>query len=97
MNEIVATHTTGLDLIAVDASDQRSFSIRSFSRTAKVADLVKALIPKMGLSTRDSAGRPLNYQAFSKRSGMHLLGHDTVGDALQSGDEISILPDIQAG
>jgi hypothetical protein len=96
MNEALAD-TSGFDLIAVDASDQRSFSIRNFSRAATIADLVGTLIPKMGLSTRDSAGRPLNYQAFSKRNGAHLLGHDTVGEALQPGDRISILPDIQAG
>ena len=96
MNEAVAT-TNGLDLIAVDASEQRSFSIKNFSATAKVGDLIKALIPTMGLSTTDSAGRPLNYQAFSKRDGAHLLADDEVGEALRSGDRISVLPDIQAG
>ena len=96
MNEAVAA-TSGIDLVAVDASDQRSLSIKSFSATAKVGDLIKTLIPKMGLSQTDSAGRPLNYQAFSKREGVHLFAHDTVGETLQSGDQISILPDIQAG
>ena len=96
MNAAVA-ETAGLDLVAVDASDQRSFSVKGFSPNAKVADLVKALIPQMGLSTADSAGRPLNYQAFAKRDGVHLRADETVGEALESGDRISILPDIQAG
>ena len=96
MNEALADGT-GLDLFARDASGQRPFSIKNFPATAKIADLVKALIPKMGLSSSDSAGRPLNYQAFSQRDSMHLRGFDTVGDALQNGDEISLLPDIQAG
>jgi len=96
MNAAVA-ESTGLDLVARDASGQREFKIRNFSRTAKISDLIKSLMSQMGLSSNDSAGRPLNYQAFTKKEGVHLRGFDTVGDALKSGDEISLLPDIQAG
>ena len=87
----------GLDLFASDASGQRKFSINNFPRTARIRDLVASLIPQMGLSSNDTAGRPLNYQAFSRRENCHLRGSDTVGQALQDGDEISLLPDIQAG
>ena len=87
----------GLDLCAIDASGQRKYSINNFSASAYIRDLIKALIPKMGLSTNDSGGRPLDYQVFSKREGCHLRGSDTVGKALQDGDEISLLPDIHAG
>jgi hypothetical protein len=94
MNEAAMT---GLDLFASDASGQRRFSIANFPRTARIRDLIRALIPQMGLSVRDSTGRPLDYQAFSKRESCHLRGSDTVGETLQPGDEISLLPDIQAG
>ncbi len=87
----------GLDLYASDASGQRRFSVSNFPRTARIRDLVKSLIPQMGLSSNDTAGRPLAYQAFSRREHCHLRGTDTVGKALQDGDEISLLPDIQAG
>ncbi len=87
----------GLDLYASDASGQRKFSISNFPRTARIRDLIKTLIPQMGLSSNDTAGRPLDYQAFSKRENCHLRGSDTVGKALLDGDEISLLPDIQAG
>ena len=89
--------TMGLDLYAIDASGQRKFSINNFPRTAKIRDLVKSLIPQMGLSSKDTAGRPLAYQAFSRREHCHLRGSDTVGKTLLDGDEISLLPDIQAG
>ena len=89
--------TAGLELFASDATGQRKFSIRDFPRAAKIRDLIKALIPQMGLTTRDSTGRALDYQAFSKREQCHLRATETVGDALQDGDEISLLPDIQAG
>ncbi len=91
------TMSMGLDLYASDASGQRRFSVSNFPRTARIRDLVKSLIPQMGLSSNDTAGRPLAYQAFSRREHCHLRGSDTVGKALQDGDEISLLPDIQAG
>ena len=94
MSEVMAT---GFNLFASDASGQRTFSISNFPRTARVCDLIKALIPQMGLSLNDSSGRPLDYQAFSKRESCHLRGSDTVEGVLQDGDEISVLPDIQAG
>ena len=87
----------GLDIDAFDASGQRKFTIRDFSRTARIGDLIKSLIPQMGLNSNDSSGRPLDYQAFSKRSSAHLRAVDTVGDVLEQGDSISLLPDIQAG
>ena len=89
--------STGLDLFASDASGQRKFSITNFPSTAKIRDLIKTLIPQMGLSSDDTNGRPLDYQAFSKREQCHLRGSDTVGKVLQDGDELSLLPDIQAG
>jgi len=87
----------GLDLYAFDASGQRKFSVSKFSPTARIRDLVRTLIPQMGLSTNDTAGRPLDYQAFSRREHSHLRGSDTVGKVLLDGDEISLLPDIMAG
>ena len=56
-----------------------------------------SLLPQMGLSANDSEGRPLDYQAFTRDEHFHLRGSDTVGEALQDGEEISVLPDIAAG
>jgi hypothetical protein len=89
--------SASLALYASDATGQRRFSVNSFPTTAKIRDLIKALIPQMGLNSTDTAGRALNYQAFSKREHVHLRSSDTVGEALRDGDEISLLPDIQAG
>jgi len=89
--------TAGLNLYASDASGQRRFCVNNFPRSARIRDLIAALIPQMGLSANDSSGRPLDYQAFSKRENCHLRGSDTVDGTLREGDEISLLPDIQAG
>ena len=91
------TTLTGLDLYANDASGQRRFEIRNFPSGAKIRELIGALIPKMGLSSKDSSGRPLDYQVFSIRESCHLRGNEIVGENLQHGDEISLLPDVQAG
>ena len=88
---------TGLDLEALDASEQRKFNVVDFPRKARVGELIETLIPQMGLSNNDSGGRPLDYQAFRKSSGTHLRSTDTVGDVLEQGDTISLIPDIQAG
>lgn len=88
---------SGLALYASDASGQRRYAVNNFPRTATVRDLVGSLLPQMGLNSKDSAGRELNYQAFSKREHCHLRGSDTVGETLRDGDEIALLPDIQAG
>jgi len=93
MSEAVST---GLGLFASDAFGQRKYAI-NFSRAGKVGDLIKALVPQMGLSSNDANGRPVEYQAFSKRDSCHLRGSETVGEALREGDEVSLLPDIQAG
>ena len=93
MSEAIAAD---LSLFASDASGQRKYAFK-FSPKAKVRELIDALIPKMGLSARDSTGRPLDYQAFAKRNRMHLQATETIGDALREGDEISLLPDILAG
>lgn len=89
--------STGLNFFASDASGQRRFSISNFPCTATIRDLIKTLIPRMGLRGNDSSGRVVDYQAFSKRESCHLRGSDTVGESLAEGDEISLLPDIQAG
>jgi hypothetical protein len=88
---------SGLNLFAHDASGQRRFSVSNFPKSAKVRDLITSLIPQMGLSANDTAGRPMDYQVFSRREHVHLRGSETVGEALQDGDSISLLPDVQAG
>ena len=88
---------TGLELYASDATGQRRFSIPDFPGSATIRDLVKTLIPKMGLSSTDANGRPVDYQAFSHREACHLRGSEKVGELLRDGDEISLLPDVQAG
>ena len=85
-----------MEIFATDASGQRKFAT-TIPRDATWADAIKVLVPKMGLSAKDANGRPLEYQAFSKRESHHLRSTETIGETLRPGDEISVLPDINAG
>ena len=97
MTTVTTAIAAGVDLTVSDASGQRKVSITNFPKSATIRDLIKTLRSRMGLSTSDSNGRNVEYQAFSKTNGYHLLNTETVGETLQSGDELSLLPDIQAG
>ena len=85
-----------LEILASDASGQRKFKT-TVARSATCGDVIDVLVKKMGLRAKDSNGRPLDYQAFSKRESRHLRSSETIGESLQAGDEIAVLPDVQAG
>ena len=89
--------SAGVNLTASDATGQQKYSISNFSKGAKIRDLIGALSSRMGLSTNDTQGRAVDYQAFNKSDGCHLRGDDSVGAVLRDGDEVSLLPDIHAG
>ena len=89
--------TASIDLFASDASGQRRYAMSDVAPTTSIRDLIGALIPRMGLSWNDSEGRAMDYQAFAKRDGSLLRSEELVGRSLKDGDEISLLPDIQAG
>lgn len=86
-----------IDLTASDAAGQQHVAMKNIPLTARIRDLIPALQSQMRLSSTDSSGRPVNYQAFNKSDGSHLRGDDIVGHVLREGDEVSLLPDIQAG
>lgn len=89
--------TTGVDLTLYDASGQRKFSLNGFPKSATIQELIRAACARMGLSLSDNGGRSVEYQAFNKTDGYHLRGTETVGETLTTGDEVTLLPDIQAG
>ncbi len=86
-----------INVTASDATGQHKFAISNFSAAATVRDLLGAITARMGLSSTDSTGRAVDYQGFNKTDGCHLRGEDKVGEVLRDGDELSVLPDVQAG
>jgi hypothetical protein len=94
MNAIVETR---LKLTARDVTGQRRFSVNQLPRDTTVQELIRRLVPRMGLPSEDSTGMPQAFHAFLERDGRHLRPSEAVGDALRDDDEIVLHPDVQAG
>lgn len=95
MSAVVAS--TKLNLTARDASGQRKYALRDVRADTTVQDLIRRLVPRMGLPAEDSTGTPQAFHAFLERDGRHLGSSETIGDALHDDDEIVLHPDVQAG
>jgi hypothetical protein len=85
------------DLKVSDVSGQKLFKVLAAPADATVGELVNSLLSKMNLPENDSNGQPLSYQARLERTGAHLHAAERVGDALESGDELTLQPNIDAG
>lgn len=86
-----------LNLTARDASGQRQYTVRDLRADTTVQELIRGLVPRMGLPAEDSTGTPQAFHAFLERDGRHLRASESVGDALRNEDEIILHPDVQAG
>ena len=91
------TATLTMDLRVSDMTGQKNVKASAVPAHYTIAELVQRLIQKMGLAPTSSTGQPLAYHARLDREGRHLHGTETVGDALQSDDELVLTPDIDAG
>jgi hypothetical protein len=86
-----------LNLTARDATGQRKYSVRDLPGDTSVQELIRGLVPRMGLPSEDSTGTPQAFHAFLERDGRHLQSSETVGEVLRDQDEIVLHPDVQAG
>ena len=92
-----ATATMGLDVEVADASGQKLQAVNGLPPDSSVGELVQALLGPMNLPRNDPEGRALTYQARLEREGRHLHTSERVGDALQTGDRVTLLPNVDAG
>jgi len=58
---------------------------------------VAEMLPQLELPVRAPQGRPLTYRARLEREGRHLQGSERLTDALQAGDTVQLLPNVDAG
>jgi hypothetical protein len=86
-----------LDLEAADVTGQHAAQLRGYPEDATVSDLVRELVDRLGLSRNDPSGLPYTYHARHEREGRHLHASEVIGDALQTGDKITLQPNIDAG
>ena len=95
---MAATETLeGINLTVSDISGQKIFRVPKAPPDATVGELVRTLLSQMNLPANDPNGQPLAYQARLQRDGRHLNASELVGETLETGDQIQLLPNIDAG
>ncbi len=87
----------GLSLEASDVSGQHRVKVVDIRRDSTIGELVRGLVGRMGLPSKDPEGRDVAYHARLEREGRHVHASETVSSALREGDQITLQPDIQAG
>ena len=85
-----------LDLFASDLTGQKSMRISGIPPEWQVSELVPRLLQRMGLIREDAQGHPLSYRARLDREGRNLAGSELVGDVIESGDSVTLAPEIFA-
>jgi hypothetical protein len=92
------TDTPAVGVLEVsDVSGQRKLTASDVPPDTTVGELIEGLLAEMRLNREDSTGRPVAYRARLEREGRHLHASELVGDALHTGDELVLHPNIDAG
>jgi len=86
-----------LSLEISDVSGQKVVEVANAPGDSTVGELVSELVGKMNLPRNDPGGAPLSYQARLEREGRHLHSSELVGSVLESGDRLTLQPNIDAG
>ncbi len=86
-----------LTLKVSDVSQQKQAEVEDVSADATVGEIVQALLDDLRLPQRDPEGRALTYHALLPREGRHVHASERAGTALQTGDQIVLQPNIDAG
>ncbi len=87
---------SGIDLEVVDVTGQRRARLRNYARDARVRDLIRDLVDRLGLNRSNGTGAPVVYRGRLERESRHLHDSEIVGEAIQPQDVIRLLPDIEA-
>lgn len=90
-------HGTIEGLQVSDVTGQKVASVGNVPADCTVGEMIQGLLAEMQLPKNDGAGRPLVYHARLDREGRHLLGSETIGEALKPGDKVVLTPNIEAG
>ena len=86
-----------LTIEASDVSRQKRVNVSDLPGDVTVGELVQSLLDEMKMPQVDTEGRPLSYYVRSEREGRQLHASETVGEALQPGDQVTLPPNIEAG
>jgi hypothetical protein len=82
---------------ALDVTSQHAIRLRGVPAEQTVGDLVTTAVGRMGLPTMDPVGRPYSFMARRETTGEALFVSQAVGDVLEDGERIRVLPSVDAG
>jgi len=86
-----------IDFVVADFTRQRRFHAKKVARNKTVGEVVKSLLPRLGLASRDSNGDPVTFRIRLDREGRSVFPSEKVGDAVTDGDALTLERYIQAG
>lgn len=86
-----------LKLHVQDVTGQKEKMVSDLKADATVGQLIDGLLARMKLPENDSQGRPISYFGRLEREGRHLHRTEILGDAVQTDDRITLLPNVEAG
>lgn len=89
--------SAGIELMVSDVSNQKVVTVEDVPADSTVGDLVQGLLEEMGIPQNDQSGRSLTYRAMLHREGRHLFSHERVGEVLETGDQLTLHPNVDAG
>jgi hypothetical protein len=88
---------TNVRLRIADVSGQKQFQFSRVRADDTVGEVLSRAVLEMNMPQTDVAGRPLVYHARLEREGRHLHTSERIGDAVVTDDNLTILPNIDAG
>ena len=94
---MAATATMTRGICVTDVSGQRRFRLESVPDEMTIDELIKDVLAKVQLPSRNSKGAPVTYRARLPREGRHLGPSERVGEALITDDELNLHPTVIAG
>jgi hypothetical protein len=91
------TTSAGIELTVSDVSQQKVLTVDGVSRDSTVGELVQGLLDELRIPRNEPDGRSVTYRAMLRREGRHLRSDERVGDALETGDYLTLHPNVDAG
>ena len=86
-----------IDFELADVTQQRRFQAKNIRRDMSVGEVVRSMLPRLGLAARDGAGKPVTYRVRRDRDGRNLFSSERIGDALSPGEAVTVTRYVQAG
>jgi hypothetical protein len=84
-----AATAESVDVVVSDVTRQRRFRAKNVKGNKTIGELIKGVLPKLGLAARDRNGEPISFRV-RHQNGRNLFPSEKVADAVRSGEEVTL-------